>query len=122
MLRLLQWDSSGVYTYKSIVNYLKQGNFICKSEENVPNIRTSYWDSIGVYIYKSIVNNLRQGKLHMSIISELPTMTIVSSWGVSADTPYSIGQPAVKHVPEGIGSPGKLIGWISWKKNINKVI
>ena len=31
-------NSSGVYICKSIVNYLRHGNYICKSEENVPVI------------------------------------------------------------------------------------
>ena len=52
-------DSSGVYICKSIVNYLRHGNYTCKSEGNVPDIRTSYRDSSGVYICKSIVNYLR---------------------------------------------------------------
>ena len=45
---------------KSIVNYLRHGNFICKSE-NLPDIQTSYWDSSGVYECKSVVNYLRHG-------------------------------------------------------------
>ena len=61
MILTSYWDSSGVYICKSIVNYLRHGNFICKSEENVPDIRTSYWDSSGVYTCKSVVNDLRHG-------------------------------------------------------------
>ena len=55
------WDSSGVYICKSVVNYLRHGNYIRKSEENVPEIRTSYWDSSGVSIWKSILNYLWHG-------------------------------------------------------------
>ena len=54
-------DSSGVYTCKSVVNDLRHGNYIWKSEENLPDIRTSYWNSSGVYICKSVVNDLRHG-------------------------------------------------------------
>ena len=31
-IRTSYWDSSGVYTCKSVVNDLKHGNYICKSE------------------------------------------------------------------------------------------
>ena len=54
-------NSSGFYICKSVVNDLRHGNYICKSEENIPDIRTSYWDSSGVYICKSLVNYLRHG-------------------------------------------------------------
>ena len=32
VIRTLYWDSSGVHICKSIVNYLRYGNYICKSE------------------------------------------------------------------------------------------
>ena len=46
----LECDSSGVYTCKSMVNYLRHEKYIYKSEENVPVIRTSYCVSSEVNI------------------------------------------------------------------------
>ena len=69
---VLRWDSSGVYIWISVVNDLVHGNYICKSEENLPDIRTSYGDSSGVYIYKSIVNDLRHGNYICKSEENLP--------------------------------------------------
>ena len=54
-------DSSGVYICKSIVNDLRHGNYICKSE----GIHLTYENRIEIpvelYIFKSIVNDLKHG-------------------------------------------------------------
>ena len=54
-------EAGGVYICKSIVNYLRHGNFICKypAYRRIPG---------GVYICKSIVNDLRHGNYICKII------------------------------------------------------
>ena len=52
-------NSSGVYICYSVVNDLRHGNFICKSE--VIYLVSMINNSSGVYICNSVVNDLRHG-------------------------------------------------------------
>ena len=57
-------------------------NYICKSEGNVPDIRTSYWDSSGVYICKSVVNHLRHGNYICKSEENVPDIRDWDSSGI----------------------------------------
>ena len=55
-------DSSGVYICNSIVNDLRHGNFICKSEERFPNLQNREQQLNDVLLEKCIYGQELQRK------------------------------------------------------------
>ena len=118
----MYWDSSGVYICQSIVNDLRHGNFICKSEGKLPDIRTSYWNSSGVYICKSIVNDLRHGNFICKSEGKLPSQSTTSStdfWGVVfSRRPCGFFTVIIKALSTELTSTEHKVGKIFFHKSI----
>ena len=100
-VQLLYSNSSGVYICKSIVNYLRHGNYICKSEgihllcTDRFGRCTSSQEKLcrpGVYICNSIVNYLRLGNYICKSERYSPDpWPNQASWGWSENSHYFSG-------------------------------